>query len=178
MSFFNFYKKWIILLLNGWGRILKISFNFFRELIFLIPFSLWGIYIFSLLLIVLVLFPWFSYEIQLNTLQVEYIRSKKWYIFILPSFSSVFLTLLIWHRFYYYLQFFINLLVVIIFLYGFYNRKVHILVQGEYQTNFVFYIYFIALVFHSFLIQYLKNPKSYITYYIIQLWNKKKKEIL
>lgn len=178
MSFFNFYKKWIKILFNGWEKFLKKTLNFFKELLIIIPFSIWVIYIVSILLLVLVLFPWFTYEIQLNNLQVEYIRSKKWYIFILPSFSTIFFTLLLWNRFYYYLQLFINLFVVAIFLYGFYNRKVHILVQGEYQTIFVFYIYFIVLVFHSFLIQYLKNPKSNIPYYVIQLWNKKKKEIL
>ncbi len=178
MSFLNFYKKWFFIILSGWFQIIKIIYKIFIEFIFSLPFSLWKLYLVSFSVLIFVFFPWFRYQIHLENLTTEMIRSKKWYLFIIPPFFSILITLLIYKPYYYIFQLGINIIIILIYIYGLINHKIHILVEESYEMNFVFYLYFVALIFHTIFIVELKKPLNYVPYYILKIWNEKRKNFL
>ncbi|MFN3604777.1 MAG: hypothetical protein ACK4UJ_08715 [Leptonema sp. (in: bacteria)] len=131
----------------------------------------------SLVLIIFVIIPWFQYQIHLDQIEIESIRSKKWYLFILPAITSFIIPFLPYRSFYYFIQLAINIMTLLLFLYGFFNIKIHILVQGNYEISYVFYLYFIILILHSTWIVSLKNSENFISYHIAKLWNEKIKNL-
>lgn len=178
MSFFNFYKKWFLLVFLGWFKIIKIIYKILIQILLSLPVSLWMLYLVSISMLILVFFPWFSYEIRLDNLSTEMIRSKKWYFFIIPAFFSFIFSLLIYKSYYYILHLVINIFILIIYIYGFFHPEFHILVKENYDINFVFYLYFFVIVLHTILVTELRKPNRYVSYYISELWNEKRKKYL
>ncbi|GIX42270.1 MAG: hypothetical protein KatS3mg129_2003 [Leptospiraceae bacterium] len=177
MDFFIFYKKWFLILFEGWKTFLLFLVHSCFWIIRRVHYSFWILIFSSFLLILFVLLPWFSYTIELNEIETIFLRTKKWYIFVIPAFSSI-LFLLIYHKIIYKIQVIINFIIITLYLYGFYNNEYHILVKGKYQILYNFYFYFIVLIFHTFAIDALKRKNNFIFNQIQLLWKTKIKNNL
>jgi len=177
MDFLIFYKEWIFTLLKGWINILKFLYRLILEIIKKFPYSFWLLNVSSILLIIMLILPWFSYDIQLNNREIIYLRTKKWYIFMIPGVTSVFFTM-IYHSKLYKIQLGINLMTICLYLYGLFNKEYHILVKGDYKILLWFYLYFLVLILHTLAINALKRNDNFLYNQLIILWKTKIKNNL
>ncbi len=175
MEFIIFYKKWITIIFKGWIFIFRMFISFLIEIKRKLHFPFWSLVFTSILLILLVIIPWFSYQIELEEIETIYIRTKKWYIFIIPTISSL-IFIWIYHKRIYSFQLFINIIIIILFSFSIFYKSYHVELQGDYKTNIFFYLYFIVLCIHTFTIQALKRKENFIYNVIIDIWNQKKRK--
>ena len=172
MDFLLFYKQWFLIIFRGWKLILK---EIFKDILWIIKrfhFSYWILLSSSIILFVLVIVPWFSYQFQLNTLETIYLRTKKWYFFVIPAITP-FLLGFIYHKRIYNLQMFINIIILALYVYGFFNKEFHIFIKGDYNISFFYYFYFFVLIFHTYAIYALKRKENFIIHQLLELWKTK-----
>ncbi|MCS7204751.1 MAG: hypothetical protein NZ853_03560 [Leptospiraceae bacterium] len=172
MEFLSFYKFWFLYLYKGWRNLVLFLFEYFKGF----TYEFWVLLFVSILLLLMVVFPWFSYQIQFDELETIYLRTKKWYWFSLPVLTT-FLFMVIHHKLTYSIQLIINLFVIFLFVYGYWNTSIHINIKGEYEVLYTYYLYFVVLVFHTFLISFLKKGKNTFFEQIHELWKKYKRKI-
>lgn len=164
-----------MILLNGWRMILLIFYKEIKSIIRSYPLPFWILITLSIALIALVAIPWYSYTIDLNGKEEIFIRTKKWYIFVIPGILTLFM---IWYytKYSYNIQITINIIIIVLYLYGIINPEYHVQIQGSYKTQLVYYIYFIILLLHTIIIKVLKQKENYIISQIIILWKMKTKQ--
>lgn len=175
MSFFHFYRIWFSELLRGWKFIFLQVFFFFFEVVRNLKKGFWLLFIASLLLIAVILLPWFSYQIRLLEPETLFLRTKKWYFFSLPAVTAL-LFLLVHHRLFYFLQLVLNSIFLVFFLYSMYDTSLHISVKGEYRVLPAFYFYFIVLIIHTFFSSFLKEKENTVLFSVYKVWKDRKKK--
>jgi len=172
MEFLLFYKQWFLIIFRGWKLIFKEIIGDILWIIKSFHFSYWILLFSSMILFVLVILPWFSYQFQLNELETVYLRTKKWYFFVIPAITPFFFAF-IYHRRIYNIQMFINIIIITLYVYGFFNKEFHILIKGDYHTSFFYYFYFLGLIFHTYAIYALKRKENYLFTQLAELWKTK-----
>lgn len=175
MEFLIFYQKWITLLYRGWKLIFISLFKDFKVILKGFQTSFWLFIILSIILITIVSLPWFSYTIHFSGEEEVFIRTKKWYIFIIPGIVSF---ILIWYYtdFSFKIHIGINIAMILLYIYGFIVQEYHIQLKGTYKTLISYYLYMIVLFFHTFYTTALKQKENFIFTQVIFLWKEKIKQ--